>query len=51
MGGNAIKPLRYGHPRYGHLPQLGSYFMLTVAEIVGSKVGVAYYSQCIYIVF
>ena len=49
-----VKPLLSGLLLSGHLPQPGSWFALfyaDVAEIVGSMVGVAYYSLCIYIVF
>ena len=46
-----VEPLRYGPLRYGHLPQPGSLFYADIAEIVGSTVGVAYYSLCIYMVF
>ena len=44
---STVKPLSYGPLRYGHLPQPGSRFALfyaDIAEIVGSTVGVAYYS-------
>ena len=47
---HTVEPLSYGPLRYGHLPQPGSYYA-DIAEIVGSTVGVAYYSLCIYIVF